>query len=73
MQALYKFFTVPSLALFAVSVAYATQPPDVVNSDGNYNTAMGTDALQDLTSGVNNTAAGNFRVIQSLGLASGAA
>jgi hypothetical protein len=44
--------------------ANAQQPPDVVQSDGNYNTAMGTDALFDLSAGGgvgdDNTASGAF-------------
>ena len=38
--------------------SFAAQPPDVVNSDLNYNTAMGSYALYGLTSGDENTAAG---------------
>jgi hypothetical protein len=38
---------------------HATQPPDVVTSDSNLNTAMGTDALLYLTTGTENTAAGD--------------
>jgi hypothetical protein len=39
--------------------AYGTQPPDVVTSDLNFNTAMGTDALLNLSSvGSRNTASG---------------
>jgi hypothetical protein len=38
--------------------AHATQPPDTVTSDVNYNTAMGTNALLSLTDGSQNTAAG---------------
>jgi trimeric autotransporter adhesin len=41
-----------------VHPARAQQPPDVVVSDGNNNTAMGTGAMSSLTSGVDNTAAG---------------
>jgi len=40
--------------------ARATQPPDVVKSDGAANTAMGTDVLLNLTSGYYNTGAGYF-------------
>jgi hypothetical protein len=40
--------------------AHAGQPPDIVVSDGLYNTAMGTDALASLTSGYQNTASGAF-------------
>jgi len=39
--------------------AYAQQPPDVVTSDGSQNTAMGSEALQNLTTGgADNTASG---------------
>ena len=50
----------PAIALCALTpgITFATQPPDVVNSDLNYNTAMGSYALYDLTSGDENTAAG---------------
>ena len=41
-----------------VGSAQAAQPPDVVQSDGLANTAMGTYALADLTSGYFNTATG---------------
>jgi hypothetical protein len=40
------------------SSAYGAQPPNVVSSDGNTNTAMGTGALFNLTTGFENTAAG---------------
>jgi hypothetical protein len=37
-------------ALLAVAgTAYAQQPPDVVQSDSNWNTAMGTAALESVT------------------------
>ena len=36
--------------------AFAAQPPDVVVSDSNHNSAMGTGALSALTTGANNTA-----------------
>ncbi len=38
--------------------AYATQPPDVVQSDAQRNTAMGGSALLNLTTGESNTASG---------------
>jgi|HubBroStandDraft_1064217.scaffolds.fasta_scaffold02885_9 trimeric autotransporter adhesin len=44
--------------VFIGMCAHATQPPDVVVSDANGNTAMGTDALQYLTTGTENTAGG---------------
>jgi hypothetical protein len=43
-----------------VGAAHAAQPPDVVVSDSNYDTAMGTDALASLTSGYQNTASGAY-------------
>jgi hypothetical protein len=50
-----------TMALTLVSGAvYAQQPPDVVVSDGNGNTAMGSGVLSSLTTGVENTAAGDF-------------
>ena len=53
----------PSLLLFALLIAmsnigYSAQPPDVVESDGNANTAMGSMALSNLTDGFANTASG---------------
>jgi hypothetical protein len=42
----------------AGGIAQATQPPDVVKSDGDGNTAMGTSVLIDLTTGYYNTGAG---------------
>ena len=42
-----------------VGPAFAAPPPNVVDSDGNGNTAMGTDALGSLTNGFSNTAAGS--------------
>src|SRR5208283_2705053 len=41
--------------LTAAGSAYAAQPPDVVTSDIDANTAMGLDALLDLTTGGSNT------------------
>lgn len=49
----------PSLLLACRMVA-AAQPPDVVVSDSVGNTAMGTQALFDNTTGEQNTAAGSF-------------
>jgi hypothetical protein len=47
-------------ALVAIAeAAYGTQPPDVVNSDSGGNTAMGTNALFNLTTGTFNTASGD--------------
>jgi hypothetical protein len=40
--------------------AFATQPPDVVSSDSNGNTAMGSYALDLLTTGAYNTGVGNY-------------
>jgi hypothetical protein len=45
-------------ALVMTGSALAGQPPDVVQSDGNQNSAMGTDALYYLAAGTQNTAAG---------------
>jgi hypothetical protein len=57
-----KKLTTPTLLLCALPAftghAYATQPPDVVKSDGSANTAMGTDVLLELTTGEYNTGAG---------------
>jgi trimeric autotransporter adhesin len=48
-----------TLGALAISITtYGTQPPDVVSSDSQSNTAMGTSALLDLTYGASNTAAG---------------
>ena len=46
-----------SALLMVAGLAYAAQPPDVVQSDPANNTAMGTAALADLSSGAGNTAA----------------
>ena len=42
-----------------VQPTFAVPPPNVVDSDGNRNTAMGTDALGSLTDGFDNTASGS--------------
>lgn len=47
-------------ALAVAGYVQAGQPPDVVKTDGNANTAMGTSALLDLTVGCCNTGAGNL-------------
>jgi hypothetical protein len=49
------------IAAFSICAAsaHAQQPPDVVQSDGGGNTAMGTKALLDLLIGTQNTAAGD--------------
>src|SRR5437870_949506 len=39
-------------------MAFGAQPPDVVSSDSNGNTAMGSHALLSVSSGYGNTAAG---------------
>ena len=52
-------------ALLACAAAYGTQPSDVVTSDGNANTAMGSNALLDLSSGTNNTAAGDNALLSN--------
>ncbi len=51
-----------SLILLAATAdfAYGAQPPNVVESDPNNNTAMGTSALSSLTDGSYNTAAGAY-------------
>jgi hypothetical protein len=50
------------IALALAGTAYGQQPPDVVNSDGNNNTAMGSYALLSLSGGNGyNTAAGMDR------------
>ena len=43
-----------------VGIAYAAQPPNVVASDAAGNTAMGTNALLNLTDGTYNTAVGFY-------------
>jgi hypothetical protein len=45
--------------------AYAAQPPDVVNSDANANTAMGSSAILNLTTGNANTASGYEALFQN--------
>lgn len=44
----------------AASMAHGAQPPDTVKSDSAGNTAMGTNAQVELTSGIYNTAAGYY-------------
>jgi endosialidase-like protein len=44
----------------AAGLAHAAQPPDAVKSDNSANTAMGTAAQLELTTGLDNTAAGAF-------------
>ena len=59
MKALNNSSVVLATALVAVvGIAYAAQPPNVVASDGYYNTAMGSGALLNLTNGSDNTATG---------------
>jgi hypothetical protein len=54
------------IALLAWGTAYSQQPPDVVQSDSSWNTAMGSWALENVTPnsclycGIENTAAGAF-------------
>ena len=65
MKALNNSSVVLATALVAVvGIAYAAQPPHVVVSDASGNTAMGTQALLNLSSGVQNTAAG-YSALQS--------
>jgi hypothetical protein len=52
-------------ALGAATVAVASQPPDVVNSDSVGNTAMGGAALLNLTTGENNTAVGQEALVSN--------
>jgi Chaperone of endosialidase len=59
------------IAFFAfMGSAHGQQPPDVVQSDGSWNTAMGSSALQNVTPnsclycGIENTAAGAFAMEQ---------
>jgi Chaperone of endosialidase len=61
MKALKKSSMVLISALVAiVGIAYAAQPPNVVASDNAGNTAMGTNALLNLTDGTYNTASGSY-------------
>lgn len=46
-------------ALGVVVTSEGAQPPDVVTSDASQNTAMGSNALFNLTTGADNTAAGD--------------
>jgi hypothetical protein len=60
MKALRKRSLLLVSALVAiVQPALAVPPPNVVDSDGSGNTAMGTDALASLTDGFSNTASGS--------------
>jgi hypothetical protein len=54
-----KYLCVSALMLSTGSTASGGQPPDVVSSDGNGNTAMGSVALLSLTTGTENTASGD--------------
>jgi hypothetical protein len=64
MKSIYNSLPLLVTALFAAGgPAYAQQPPDVVVSDPQSNTAMGTDALNDLAGGVSNTASGAFALL----------
>ena len=59
MKALNTSASIALGALIAiVGIAYAAQPPNVVESDNSGNTAMGTIALLNLTDGYYNTATG---------------
>jgi hypothetical protein len=51
------------LAALASAGAWATQPPDVVDTDANGNTAMGGNALLSLTTGLYNTAVGGHALV----------
>ncbi len=60
MKALRKHPLLLITALVAiVQPVFAVPPPNVVDSDGSRNTAMGTDALARLTDGFDNTASGS--------------
>jgi len=56
-------------ALGAATAAVANQPPDVVSTDGDGNTAMGGGALLNLTSGASNTAVGSAEILVLMPLA----
>ena len=62
--------TLKSLALLPISFLAAgsvlAQPPDNVTSDSSGNTAMGTDALLDQTSGASSNTAAGFGALTKL-------
>jgi trimeric autotransporter adhesin len=64
-----KFLHASSLILIAAvaEIAYGTQPPDVVSSDSSFNTAMGSNALLNLTVGTYNTALGYAALYSNIG------
>ena len=64
MKSIHNSLLVLVTALFAAGgSAYAQQPPDVVTSDAQSNTAMGSDALIDLAGGISNTASGAYTLL----------
>jgi hypothetical protein len=64
-----KVFNTASLMMIGTIAvagsAYAGQPPDVVKSDSASNTAMGEDALYNLSGGSFNTAAGIYSLLSN--------
>ena len=61
MRAAFKLCTISiGVSLGIVGEAPAAAPPDIIVSDANYNTAMGSAALSANTSGELNTAAGQY-------------
>lgn len=60
-MSIYRTHSILIVALAAMAQsAYGQQPPDVVASDSSNNTAMGTDALLNLSGGYDNTGSGAF-------------
>jgi hypothetical protein len=66
MRQSFKLSSLLATAVLCAGTAYGQQPPDVVASDGSWNTAMGTEALLSVTPnsclycGIENTAAGAY-------------
>jgi hypothetical protein len=60
-------FTLSAIALCTLTpgAGFAAQPPDVVASDSDFNTAMGSYSLYYLTTGEYNTAAGAQALFQN--------
>jgi hypothetical protein len=54
-----RFLSLITVLFVFAQPAVAAPPPNVVDSDANGNTAMGTDALGSLTEGFSNTASGS--------------
>ena len=59
-----RFFVLVAALAAMIQTSLADPPPNVVDSDAAFNTAMGTDALADLTDGFANTASG-FEALRS--------